>query len=83
MINKKIYRAYDELSEWMGGARLTCAAAERDVKNHDDDIAKAGGISLTIVVRRDDNGAGNRCEDMDGEPVYPLHGKCCGAVRWR
>lgn len=78
-----IYRAYDTTTEWMGRPRATVEAAQADADRHNDGCASQGGYGSAIVVRRDEDGTGDRCETLDGETVWPPHGRSCGAVRWR
>lgn len=78
----KNFKAYDTTTEWMGSARATEAEAQADADRHNEGCEAQGGYGSAIVVRRDEDGAGDRCETMDGEPVWPPHGRSTGAVRW-
>lgn len=79
----KIYRAYDTTTEWMGRPRASVAAAHSDADRHNAGCLAQGGYGRAIVVRRDEEGRGDRCETLSGKTVWPPHGKSCGAVRWR
>jgi hypothetical protein len=78
-----IYRAYDSTTEWMGRPRETITQAQADALRHNVGCANQGGYGSAVVVRRDDGGTGSRCETLDGETVWPNHGRTSGAVRWR
>jgi hypothetical protein len=77
-----IYRAYDTTTEWMGRPRATAEAAQADADRHTRGCESQGGYGSAIVVRRDDGGTGDHCETLDGETVWPPHGRSSGAVRW-
>ena len=66
----------------MGPVRATVAEAQRDVEVHGRLMVAQGGFGDALVVRRDEGGAGDRCETLDGVPVWPPHGRSTGAVRW-
>lgn len=73
------YRAYDTTTEWMGPIRTALSTAKRDAEQHDDGCVSQGGYGSAIVVREVDG----RCVTLDGEYVWPPHGRSTGAVRWR
>lgn len=73
------YRAYDTTTEWSGPPRWTVAAAQRDADRHNTGCASQGGYGSAIVARRDDS---DRLLDMDGDYIWPPHGRGCGAARW-
>ena len=76
------YRAYDTATEWMGRRRATIDAANADAVRHNEGCESQGGYGSAIVVRRDENGIGSRCETLDGKTVWPPHGRGTGAVCW-
>lgn len=76
------YRAYDVLTEWSGPVRSTVHAAERDADSHNAGCARQGGYGSAIVVTRDPESP-SRLVDLEGESVWPPHGRSCGAARWR
>lgn len=78
-----IYRAYDTTTEWMGRTRATIDAAQADADRHNQSCVDQGGYGSALVVRRDEDGTGSRCETLNGETVWPQHGRGNGAVRWR
>lgn len=73
------FRAYDTTTEWMGPVRLTADAADSDAVKHNRAMKRQGGYGTAIVVHR---GNDDRCYDVDGEAVWPPHGKSTGAVRF-
>jgi len=74
------YRAYDEVTGWMGRVRTSPEKADADAKTHNAECAKQGGYCSAIVVTDDGYG---RCMDLDGDYVWPSYGRGSGAVRWR
>jgi hypothetical protein len=72
------YRAYDQATGWSGPPRTTAAAAAADARRHNRGCAAQGGYGRAIVAVR----AGDRLVGLDGEPIWPSHGKSCGAARW-
>jgi hypothetical protein len=76
------WRAYDLVSEWSGPVRESADEAERDASQHNAGCAAQGGFGSAIVVRPDPEAPG-RCVDLEGESVWPPHGRTTGAVRWR
>lgn len=73
------YRAYDTTTEWSGPVRDSVEAAERDAQRHNDGCAAQGGYGSAIVVANDDG----RLVTLDGEYVWPPHGRTTGAAIWR
>ena len=74
------FRAVCVASDWQGLPRCTIEAAEADAARHRLAAAKSwGGYSRAIVVMRD----GDRCQYLDGAPVWPNYGRGNGALRWR
>lgn len=81
--HNRLYRAYDTTTEWMGEARPTIDAADRDAKRHNDGCAKQGGYGSAIVVTQSDpSDTWPTCVDLEGKTVWPPHGRTSGAVRW-
>jgi hypothetical protein len=72
------YRAYDVTTEWQGPRRFLVADAERDAMRHNAGCRAQGGYGRAVVVQR----SGDRCAHLDGNPVWPSHGRSCGAARW-
>lgn len=82
-LSDRRYRAYDTTTEWMGEARPTIDAADRDAKRHNDGCAKQGGYGSAIVVTQSDpSDTWPTCVDLEGKTVWPPHGRTSGAVRW-
>lgn len=82
-LSDRRYRAYDTTTEWMGEARPTIDAADRDAKRHNDGCAKQGGYGSAIVVTQSDpSDTWPTCVDLEGKTVWPPHGRTPGAVRW-
>ena len=75
----EIYRAYDTTTEWSGRPRTSAAEAWSDADRHNKGCERQGGYGSAIVVMRDDN----RLANLDGSPVWPPHGRSCGAAWWR
>ena len=73
------FRAYDTVTEWSGPPRSSSVAAERDASDHNDGCAAQGGYGSAIAVQNCDG----RLETLDGETVWPPHGRSTGAARWR
>lgn len=73
------YRAISVQSDYQGPVRTTVAAAQADADEHDAYHRAQGGFARATVVTRD----GDRCATLDGEPVWPSHGRSSGALRWR
>jgi len=72
------YRAHDTVTGWQGPPRGDEEIAQADAATHNDGCAEQGGYGSAIVVVRD----GGRCVDLDGQPVWPAHGRTIGAARW-
>lgn len=75
------YRAYDITTEWQGEPRDTAEQAELDAEQHNHGCARQGGYGSAVVVQRDHESPG-RCVDLDGDPIWPPHGRSSGSVRW-
>ena len=73
------YRAYDAVTEWMSGAVDDPELADALAARHNAACAASGGFGSAIVVRR---AATGRCETLDGEDVWPPHGRGDGTVRF-
>lgn len=76
------YRAYDTVTEWLGPVRTALVDAEADATRHNAGCAQQGGYGSAIVVRQDPDAPG-RCVTLEGQPVWPPHGRSCGSARWR
>jgi hypothetical protein len=74
------YRAYDTTTEWSGPVRATIEAAQRDATRHNSGCEEQGGYGSAVVVQRLDGGG--RLADLDGQAVWPPHGRTSGAARW-
>jgi hypothetical protein len=81
MAQKTEYRAYDTTTEYLGPVRTSIREAQSDCDAHNQGCVQQGGYGSAIVVQRLDGG--NRCADLDGNPVWPPHGQSTGAARWR
>ena len=75
------FRAYDTITEWSGPVRADRDKAQKDADRHNDGCARHGGYGSAIVVRQDPEAAG-RIIDLEGNSVWPPHGRSTGAARW-
>lgn len=76
------YRAYNTITEWSGPVRSTLDAADRDADLHNSGCAEQGGYGSAIVVMRDPD-VPSRLVDLDGNTVWPPHGRSCGSACWQ
>lgn len=77
-MSTNLYRALCSISSFQGPSRSSISEAQCDADDHNEGCASQGGYGRATVVRRD----GDRCETLEGEPIWPSHGRSCGAVRW-
>jgi hypothetical protein len=73
-----IYRAFDTTTEWSGPIRQNVSAALADAARHNQGCSDQGGYGSAIVALRD----GNRIQTLDGQTIWPPHGRTSGAARW-
>ncbi len=80
--NQTRFRAYDTTTEWSGQVRRSAEKAQADADRHNGGCARQGGYGSAIVATQLAD-APDRLADLSGAPIWPPHGRGCGAARWR